>query len=113
MKKMYFCMACALLVAGLAGCGLMSSDPPPSPPSYGPVAEFVIAQDAGSTIVVDDPEFGTDITVIIQDAFYSASGEECKRATLLAQDKQAEVVAWCRKAEGPWLMAPRIWGQGL
>lgn len=113
MKKICVCLTCALLCAGLAGCGLMSSDPPPPPPVYGPVAEFVIAQDAGSSTVLDDPEFGTAITVIIQDTFYSASGEECKRATLLAQDKQAEVVAWCRKTEGPWQMAPRIWGQGL
>lgn len=113
MKKLGVFLVCALFGAGLTGCGLMSSDPPPPPPVYGPVAEFVIAQNAGSSTVLDDPEFGTAITVIIQDTFHSASGEECKRATLLAQDKQAEVVAWCRKAEGSWLMAPRIWGQGL
>ncbi|MEG2172632.1 MAG: DVU3141 family protein [Desulfovibrionaceae bacterium] len=112
MKKILVYMACIALLGSLAGCGLMGSDTPP-PPTYGPVAEFVIAQNAGSSTVVDDPEFGNAITVIIQDTFYSASGEECKRATLLAQDKQAEIVAMCRKGTGPWTMAPRIWGQGL
>lgn len=113
MKKCCVYMACVVLLGGLAGCGLMASDPPPPPVVHGPVAEFIISQTAGSTTVVDDPEFGNAITVIIQDSFYSASGEECKRATLLAQDKQAEVVAVCRKGEGPWALAPRIWGQGL
>lgn len=111
MKKICLLMACGLLMANLTACGFSAPEAPP-PPEYGPVAAFVIAQDGGTTLV-DDPEFGNDITVIIQDTFFSASGEECKRATLLAQDKQAEVVAWCRKNTGPWVMAPRIWGQGL
>lgn len=113
MKRISTYVLGALLSVSITGCGLMSSDPPPPEPVYGPVAVFVIAQEAGDSTVLDDPEFGSNIKVIIQDSFVSANGELCKRATLLAEDKQAEVVALCRKGEGPWIMAPRIWGQGL
>lgn len=113
MKKSCIYLTCLAFLASVSGCGIGSSDLPPPPPVYGPVAEFVIGGIAGAKTVVDDPEFGMDITVIIQDTFISASGEECKRATLLAQDKQAEIIAMCRKADAPWTMAPRIWGQGL
>lgn len=112
MKKL-LCLMCLAVLASLTGCGMMSSDPPAPAPIYGPVAEFIISGGPGNTTVVDDPEFGNEITVIVQDFFVSASGEECKRATLLAQDKQAEIIAMCRKADAPWTMAPRIWGQGL
>lgn len=113
MKKCTMYLLCIAVLGSMAGCGGMSADPPAPPPIYGPVAEFIISGGPGHSTVVDDPEFGNEITVIVQDSFISASGEECKRATLLAQDKQAEIIAMCRKPDAPWAMAPRIWGQGL
>ena len=81
----------------LAGCGLFS-DPPP-PPAYqpGPVEAYLAPADR----------------VTLDDSFTSAKGESCKRATVLAGQREAEVVVICRNAEGQWRMAPRVWGQGI
>ena len=97
----------------LAGCGLFT-DPPP-PPAYqpGPVEAYLISASAGESTTLDDPAFGKSVRVTLDDGFTSAKGEECKRATVLAGQKEAEVVVICRDGEGQWRMAPRVWGQGI
>ncbi len=97
----------------LAGCGLFS-DPPP-PPAYqpGPVEAYLISADKRDSTTLDDPAFGKNVRVTLDDGFTSAKGESCKRATVLAGQKEAEVVVICRDGEGQWRMAPRVWGQGI
>ncbi|MEG6504161.1 DVU3141 family protein [Nitratidesulfovibrio sp. 1201_IL3209] len=82
-----------------------------------PILEFMTGNPAGSSAVLDDPEFGTGIRVVVEGLFISATGEECRRATLLSEHGEAEVVIACRPVGSgdadAWQMAPRIWGQGI
>lgn len=98
----------------LCGCfGAMRPEPaePSLPPS--PVLGFMIANAPGTSAVLSDPEFGEDIRVTLEENFISASGETCKRATLLSATQEAEIVVACRSSDGRWQLAPRIWGNGL
>lgn len=98
----------------LAGCGMFGSTAPAVPDvTPGPVTAFMINNEPGASVTLDDPEFGTEIHVALQDTFTSAAGEQCKRATLVAREREAEIVVICRDAAGRWNMAPRIWGQGI
>lgn len=108
----FLCIALTGLMTLLAGCGMWGGAPVPETPP-GPVMAYMIGHDRGDATVLDDPQFGQNISVTMQDAFTSASGEECKRATLVAREREAEMVVICRKGEEPWKMAPRIWGQGI
>lgn len=107
------CALTAVLGFGLLtlpGCGMFGDTPPPPPVHYGPVVAYMIEHQKGDATTLDDPEFGQDIHVTMQDSFESASGEHCKRATLVAREKQAEIVVICRQGDEPWKLAPRIWG---
>lgn len=113
---------CALSVLPvlLAACGGRQQPAPQAQeqaPPVKPVLEFMTRNPAGSSAVLDDPEFGTGIRVVVEGLFTSATGEECRRATLLSQHGEAEVVIACRPAgsgdDVAWQMAPRIWGQGI
>ncbi|GEM_PF-411261 len=113
---------CALCVlpALLAACG-GRQQPTPQEQEQAlpakPVLDFMTRNPAGSSAVLDDPEFGAGIRVVVEGAFTSAMGEECRRATLLSEHGEAEVVIACRPAgsgdDVAWQMAPRIWGQGI
>ena len=99
----------------LSGCSLFSSAPTitanPVPPS--PLVSYMIAHEAGDSTVLDDPDFGTAILVTMQENFSSASGNICKRASLLARQKESEMAVICLDENGQWVLAPRIWGQGI
>lgn len=98
----------------LAGCGMWKSAPPtPSAPPPTPVAAYMMEHAKGDSTTLDDPQFGENILITMQDSFISASGEECRRATLVARQREAEVVVICRKDGEGWRLAPRIWGQGI
>ena len=99
------------LTAPLAGCFGGESTPPPPPP--GPVETFLINAAPGASTTVDDPQFGPQVHVLLEDNFISASGEDCRRATVRSQRQEAEVVVICRDGQGVWRLAPRVWGQGL
>lgn len=108
----FFALAAGLC---LTGCGVFRDSPPsasPAPPPT-PVAAYMMEHQKGDTAVLDDPEFGEAIRVTMQDPFISAAGEECRRATLVARQREAEVVVICRKVGEAWKLAPRIWGQGI
>lgn len=99
------------LTAPLQGCFGGENSPPPPPP--GPVENFLINAAPGASTTLDDPQFGRQVHVLLEDNFVSASGEDCKRATVRSQRQEAEVVVICRDGQGVWRLAPRVWGQGL
>lgn len=112
-------VAALLLFSALTGgCTLFGSDqlPPVQDIPLSPVQEFIVANapgSAGSSGVISDPEFGTDIRITVEQEFISATGETCRRAALFSQKGDTEMVVMCRNASGAWKMAPRVWGQGL
>ena len=110
MKNAALLLALSLTVP-LAGCFGGESTPPPPPP--GPVETFLINAAPGASTTVDDPQFGPQVHVLLEDNFISASGENCRRATVRSQRQEAEVVVICRDGQGVWRLAPRVWGQGL
>lgn len=110
MKNAALMLALSLTVP-LAGCFGGESTPPPPPP--GPVETFLINAAPGASTTVDDPQFGPQVHVLLEDNFISASGEDCRRATVRSQRQEAEVVVICRDGQGVWRLAPRVWGQGL
>lgn len=99
------------LTAPLQGCFGGESSPPPPPP--GPVENFLINAAPGASTTLDDPQFGQQVHVLLEDNFVSASGEDCKRATVRSQRQEAEIIVICRDRQGVWRLAPRVWGQGL
>lgn len=110
MKNAALLLALSLTVP-LAGCFGGESTPPPPP--LGPVETFLINAAPGASTTVDDPQFGPQVHVLLEDNFVSASGEDCRRATVRSQRQEAEVVVICRDGQGVWRLAPRVWGQGL
>lgn len=107
-------LASLALVCPLSGCfweqAALPAEPAAPPP---PVLQFMIANAPGASAVLDDPQFGDGIRVTLEDSFMSAAGEICKRATVLSASQEAEIVVACREAERGWILAPRIWGQGI
>ncbi len=106
-------LAAALLLAlPLAACGLGETPQREETPP-GPVESFMIISTPGQTTVLDDVQFGQGVNVSVDEVFTSAKGENCKRGTVLAGQKEAEVVVICQDDQGRWTMAPRVWGQGI
>lgn len=104
--------AALLLVLPLAACGLGETPQREETPP-GPVESFMIISTPGQTTVLDDVQFGQGVNVSVDEVFTSAKGENCKRGTVLAGQKEAEVVVICQDDQGRWTMAPRVWGQGI
>ena len=111
------------LLAGLflAGCfgggpsggffGGPSSGPSSEPASLTPLVAFMSSAQPAASAQLDDPVFGNGISVTQEEAFLSASGEDCRRATVVAREREPEMVVVCRAGEGQaWKMMPRIMG---
>lgn len=119
MKRLGFFILLVLVLAltlALAGCGgkpVPTAPPAPAPKAETPVLDFLAANEQGASATLDDPEFGKGVRVLVEGRFQSASGEECKRATLMAENREAEVVVVCRRPDGSWHLMPRIWGQSV
>ena len=96
----------------LGGCGFGAAPAQPETPP-GPVTGFMIVSNVGEVTTVDDPDFGTNVRVSLDELFTSAKGEDCKRGTVLSGQREAEVIVICRDSNGHWNMAPRVWGQGI
>ncbi|MDR2573533.1 MAG: hypothetical protein LBC94_04180 [Desulfovibrio sp.] len=101
-------LAVGALSLALASCATIETKAPPQP--AGPVENFIISAAPGQSATLDDPAFGDDVRVAADTPFISANGEECRRATVTAGAREAEVVVVCRPAGGNWIMAPRVWG---
>lgn len=100
----------------LSGCGFSSQPEAALPAAPSPVREFIIQHQPGaadSVGTVSDPEFGENLRIVLEQEFLSASGQNCRRASLFSAHGEAEVVIMCRAADGAWIMAPRVWGRGL
>lgn len=100
------------LASILTGCGRTVAPAAPSP-VLGPVAAFLATAELGQSTTLDDPEFGSNVRVTVEDVFVSAKGEPCRRGTVLSSHGSAEVIAICLNKRGEWEMAPRVWGQSL
>lgn len=111
MKKLLSILT-LMLTASLQGCLFGGNDATP-PHEPGPVENFLINAAPGASTTLDDPQFGPQVQVLLEDIFTSATGEDCKRATVRNQNNEAEVVVICKNAQGVWRLAPRVWGQGL
>ena len=113
--------ACAILLFPLLLGGCFGNSGPQPLPEVPPqplteVPQFIIANEPGATGVIADDAFGGEVRVSIDEKFTSASGDLCKRATLLSPSHEAEVVVVCQKADDPdsaWKLMPRVWGRGL
>lgn len=104
--------AALFLTLPLAACGFGESPQREETPP-GPVKSFMILSTPGQTSIVDDIQFGQGVSVSVDEVFTSAKGENCKRGTVLAGQREAEVVVLCQDGQGRWIMAPRVWGQGI
>ena len=111
MKKIVPILA-LMLAASRQGCLFGGEDATP-PHQPGPVESFLINAAPGASTTLDDPQFGPQVQVLLEDLFTSATGEDCKRATVRSQHNEAEVVVICKDGKGVWRLAPRVWGQGL
>ena len=106
-----------LLSLCLSGCGLFGSPAPePAAAPLTPVQEFIVSHTSGTadaTGTVSDPEFGESLRIVVEQEFLSATGETCRRASLLSPQGDTEMVVMCQDSSGRWKMAPRVWGRGL
>ncbi|MDR2696537.1 MAG: hypothetical protein LBC79_09200 [Deltaproteobacteria bacterium] len=99
------------LLAGLVLAGCSSRTPPLEPEPLPPLVAFLSSAPPAASAQLDDPAFGNAVLVTQEEAFVSASGEECRRATVVAREREAEMVVVCRTEEGQaWRMMPRIMG---
>lgn len=104
----------------LGGC-FWQSQPVPEPEAVvqSPVVAFMAVNAPGASAVVIDADFGGEVEVTIEEAFVSAAGESCKRATLLSAGHDAEIVVICGGSEADgvspegWRLMPRVWGKGI
>jgi hypothetical protein len=74
------------------------------------LVSWVATQAPGARAVIDDPEFGDGVTVLVERTYYSASGLTCKRARVTVNGPPSEPVAVCEIKGEEWFLAPRIWG---
>jgi len=106
MRRVYRIM----LLAGLFTAGCFDGSPP-EPAPLSPLEAFMASAQPGATTQLDDPAFGDALQVTQEEAFLSASGEDCRRAVVVARERAAEIVVVCRAGEKqPWKMMPRIMG---
>jgi len=99
------------LLVGLFLAGCFGGNPPPAPEPLSPLVAFMSSAQPATTEQLDDPVFGNGIRVTQEESFLSASGEDCRRATVVAREREAEMVVVCRTAGGQsWKMMPRIMG---
>lgn len=118
----FFHLFCLSLLAGLGGCFWQGTPAPeqPQPQPLSEVPRFMVANSSGATGVVQDEAFGGEVRVTLEDAFLSASGETCKRATVLSVQHEAEIVVICHNGQNgdesnpdEWRLMPRVWGKGI
>ena len=80
----------------LNGCGLLGDSPEAPEYKPSPVENFMANAVPGDITTLSDPAFGTDVRVSMEDSFFSAAGEECKRATVRNNFNEAEIIVACR-----------------
>ena len=105
---------CLLLGGCLANPFARTSAPEVPAPAepLSPVPQFISMNNAGAQASIDDPAFGGTVDVMVEGAFTSASGRDCRRAVVSRPPHEAEIVILCRNGE-EWELMPRVWGQGL
>jgi len=104
-------MCRAILSAGFFLTACSGGNPPAEPEPLSPLVAFMSSAPPAASAQLDDPDFGNGILVTQEEAFVSASNEDCRRATVIAREREAEMVVICRMETGrPWKMMPRIMG---
>jgi len=100
-----------MLLVGFLLAACSGGNPPAEPEALSPLVAFMSSAPPAASAQLDDPVFGAGILVTQEEAFVSASNEDCRRATVIARERVAEMVVVCRTEKGqPWKMMPRIMG---
>jgi len=100
---------CHAMLLGFCLTACSGGNPPVEPEALTPLVAFMASAAPAATAQLDDPVFGSGIVVTQEEAFVSASSEDCRRATVVAGGREAEMLVICRSApEQPWKMMPRI-----
>jgi len=100
-----------MLLSGFLLTACSGGNPPSEPEALSPVMAFMSSALPAASAQLDDPVFGSGIFVTQEEAFVSASNEDCRRATVIARAREAEMLVICRTEQGqPWKMMPRIMG---
>lgn len=100
-----------MLLTGFFLAGCAGVNPPAEPEALSPLVAFMASAQPTASTQLDDPAFGSGVTVTQEGAFASASGEDCRRAAVVAREREVEMVVVCRAGEGqPWKIMPRIMG---
>lgn len=88
------------LLLPLHGCGLFADTPaqPQTPP--GPVEAYMISANPGDSTTLEDPGFGKNVRVTLDNGFTSAKGEECKRPPCFPVRKKPRLWLFAGTARG-------------
>lgn len=104
----------ATLFICLPACGMFADAPQPPPAKVlSPLETYLVTAAPGESTLLNDPQFGENIRVSVEGGFASANGQNCRRGTVIASNRDAEVVVICQDEHNQWQTAPRVWGQGL
>ena len=72
-----------------------------------PVLSFIAMSRPGARSDIEDTKYGY-VTVIVDDNYTSALGEQCKKGRVYLSTNCMEVIALCQK-DGHWAKMPQIW----
>ena len=109
----------ALLVGivGCAGSGISIPAKTPVANLASPAGDIPVAGagsvsprglESGVTIQVDDPAFAEPFAAQLGRAYQSALGLPCYRLTATSVASAGEPLALCQRADGRWVVAPRV-----
>lgn len=77
-----------------------------------PLVAWLASQpdDQYAETILDDPEFGANVTVQAYRAYYSAAGQYCRqiRVRVVVNGPPTETVVVCRDDNNQWFLPPRI-----
>lgn len=104
---------CALLSTGTGQSAAQVALPPVSAAVSSPLVTWASAQppDSHADTILDDLEFGQNVSVRVERNYLSALGMPCRRIRVNLADNStpAETVAVCQDDNHSWLLAPRVW----
>lgn len=99
--------ACAVLTAALSGCALTKKaspyyQPAPTPIDYisPSVAYQLSLVSAGENLILESSPLGANLSAIVIERYFAASGRDCVRMTPQSQPNQ--ILVACRHDDKDW-----------